>query len=120
MQGRIAYVLSGSPEGVPYVSDGHRPSKRRTLTSPERVQYNTLRDYGVYGSICRQLFSTSEIAGVTTKNNYAPDNQIMDMMQVPGFLEISPRIKSSHLAWMNGCLRRLKFMHNIIRLACPD
>ena len=27
-----------------------------------------------------------------TKNNYDPDNLIMDMMQVPGFLEISPPI----------------------------
>lgn len=25
-----------------------------------------------------------------TKNNYDPDNLIMDMMQVPGFLEIPP------------------------------
>ena len=51
-------AVSISPEGVPYVSDGHRPSKRRTLTSPERVQYNTLRGYGVYGSVYRQLFFT--------------------------------------------------------------
>ena len=51
-------AVSVSPEGVPYVSDGHRPSKRRTLTSPERVQYNTLRGYGVYGSVYRQLFFT--------------------------------------------------------------